>query len=279
MSAIRFTVLASLLALAPLRGAAAEAVAAVPMPMPAQAQSDCQRLLQLAQCLASIEMRSNSPPDEAYRGQWQRYAGNESRASVQLGGRQMESIVLGNGRHFWKSSQPPQDGPNPAELGALLASTPVMWLGLLLGEDFELPLPGQDIDAIGGNSWAYGVEKYRVRVQAQDGGRYRIDLAKTATTGGEAPPEPAPQAGDCSEAEAQAGRCEQPFVFSTAEDRAARLAELAPVGSGFTASLGLQTSTEALPDSLSLSGWTSSDGQTYATLGDARRAVRPAAKP
>lgn len=279
MSAIRFTVLVSLLALAPLRGAAAEAVAAVPMPMPAQAQSDCRRLLQLAQCLASIEMRSNSPPDEAYRGQWQRYAGNESRASVQLGGRQMESIVLGNGRHFWKSSQPSQDGPNPAELGALLASTPVMWLGLLLGEDFELPLPGQDIDAIGENSWAYGVEKYRVRVQAQDDGRYRIDLAKTATTGGEAPPEPASQVGDCSEAEAQAGRCEQPFVFSTAEDRAARLAELAPVGSGFTASLGLQTSTEALPDSLSLSGWTSSDGQTYATLGDARRAVRPAAKP
>ncbi|ALN63255.1 hypothetical protein GLA29479_2386 [Lysobacter antibioticus] len=277
MSAIRITVFAGLLALAPLRSDAAEAVAAK-QASPAQAQADCRRLLQLAQCLASVEMSSNSPPDEAYRGRWRRYPGNESEASVQRGRQHLESIVLSNGRHFSKASDDSQAGPNPTELGALLASTPVMWLGLLLGEHFELPLPGHDIDAVGENSWAYGVEKYRVQVKALGEGRYRIDVAKTATTGGEAPPEPAAQAGECSDAEAEAGRCEQPFVFSTAEDRAARLAELAPVGSGFTAIIGVQTPTQALPDSLSLSGWTSSDGKAYATLGDARRAAKPAAK-
>ncbi|MGO1002736.1 hypothetical protein [Lysobacter sp. CA196] len=277
MSAIRITVLAGLLALAPLRSGAAEVLAAV-QASPTQPQTDCRRLLQLAQCLASVELSSNSPPDEAYRGQWQRYADNESRASVQRGRLQFESIVLRNGRHFSKTNDESQAAASAAELGALLASTPVMWLGLLLGENFELPLPGHDVDAVGENSWAYGVEKYRVQVKAQGEGRYRIDLVKTATTGAEAPPEAAPQAGECSDAEAKAGRCEQPFVFSTAEDRAARLAELAPIGSGFTAIIGVQTPTQALPDALSLSGWTSSDGKAYATLGDARRAAEPAAK-
>jgi len=278
MSAIRNTVLAilaSLLALAPLRSDAAETVAAT---QASPASADCRRLLQLAQCLASVEMSSNSPPDEAYRGRWQRYPGNESAASVQRDGKDIELIVLGDGRHVAKTDFESTAVATPAELGALLASTPVMWLGILLGENFELPLPGRDLDAVGETSWAYGVEKYRVQVKAQGEGRYRIDLAKTATVGGEAPPEPASQAGECSDAEAKAGRCEQPFVFSTAEDRAARLAELAPVGSGFTAIIGLQVQTQALPDSLSLSGWTSSDGKAYATLGDARRAGKPAVK-
>ncbi|WP_223620561.1 hypothetical protein [Lysobacter sp. ESA13C] len=277
MNPIRITVLAGLLALAPLRGDAAEAVVASEA-TPATAQAECRKLLQLSRCIASVEMSSHAPPDQPYRGRWQRYRGNESQATVQLGENTVESIVLSDGRHFTKTNLKPQQTGSAAELGPLLASTPVMWLGLLLGENFELPLPGHDVDAVGENSWAYGVEKYRVQVKAQGEGRYRIDLAKTATVGGEAPEEPAPQAGECSDADAKAGRCEQPFVFSTAEDRAARLAELAPVGSGFTAVIGLHTPTQALPDSLSLSGWTSSDGKPYATLGDARRAAKPAAK-
>lgn len=272
MSAIRITALLGLLALAPWRSEAAEAAAATVQP-----PTECRSLLQLSRCLASVEMSSHSPPDAPYRGRWQRYPGNESKASVQRDGKELELIVLSDGRHFAKTDFESAAVATPAELGALLASTPVMWLGMLLGENFELPLPGHDVDAVGENSWAYGVEKYRVQVQAQGDGRYRIDLAKTATTGAEAPPEPAPQAGECSDAEAEAGRCEPAFVFSTAEDRAARLAELAPVGSGFTAIIGMRTPTQALPDSLSLSGWTSSDGKAYATLGDARRAAKPAA--
>jgi len=270
MSAIRVTALLGLLALAPVRSEAAKAVAAA-----AQPPTECRSLLQLSRCLASVEMSSHSPPDAPYRGRWQRYPGNESTASVQRDGKDLELIVLGDGRHFAKTEFESAAVAMPAELGALLASTPVMWLGMLLGENFELPLPGHSVDAVGENSWAYGVETYRVRVEAQGDGGYRIDLAKTATTGAEAPPEPAQRAGECGDAEAE--RCEQAFVFSTAEDRAARLAELAPVGSGFTAIIGVRAPIQALPDSLSLSGWTSSDGKAYATLGDARRAAKPAA--
>ncbi len=61
-------------------------------------------------------------------------------------------------------------------------------------------------------------------------------------------------------------------MFSTDEDRAARLAELEPVGTWRELIISAEPRAAEIPAEMSLGGWVSDDGQVMATVGEARKA-------
>ncbi|MBX9403475.1 hypothetical protein K4L06_19350 [Lysobacter sp. BMK333-48F3] len=227
----------------------------------ADAARDCARIDQVVECLSWIETRSSGTGDADYLGRVERHAGDETRVEIDNGGQRLEVLLLGNGRRFVKGAAPGPMPEDPAAYVGLVAAPPLLWLGMLLDRDARWPAPGASLERTASTDWAYGQEQYRVRIQAEPDASYAVEIVKTATV---TRPEPA-QAPDPSG---------QFATLSTSEDRAARLAELAPVGMRIAARVRLQPPSAPLPDDFSLQGWTPGKGAPAATLGEARRTPR-----
>lgn len=227
----------------------------------AAAARDCTRIDQAADCLSWIETRTSGSGDKDYLGRVELYAGDDTQVAIQSGGQRFEVLLLGNGRGFVKGEASGPMPEHPAAWVTMVAMPPMLWLGMALEPDARWPAPGQAVERTASNEWAYGEEQFRVRLQAEPDASYTVEIVKTATVTrpeSDAAPDPSGQFA----------------TFSTSEDRAARLAELAPVGMRISARLRLQPRSAPLPDDFSLQGWTPRDGAPAATLGEARRTPR-----
>lgn len=225
----------------------------------AAAQPDCARIEHMVECMSWIETRADGNGHADYLGRVERYAGDETRVAIDNGGHRIEVLLLGNGRRFVKGEAAGALPEDPAAFVGLVATPPLLWLSMLLEEGARWPAPGAPLERVASTDWAYGQERYRVRIEASADAGYAIEIVKTETV---STPESAPTP-DPSGTFA---------TISTDEDRAARLAELAPVGMRIAARVRLQPPSPPLPDDFSLQGWMPQPGAAAATLGEARRA-------
>jgi hypothetical protein len=123
----------------------------------------------------------------------------------------------------------------------------------IAGETLEVPAEGQAVTVQREMPWAYGKEQYAVTVNNRADGELRIRVAKTGTTTS------TPAAGPDD-------------VVSTDGDKAARLAELEPVGTARELVISAAPMGASVPDDMSLKGWMSVSGKGGATVGAARKA-------
>jgi len=119
------------------------------------------------------------------------------------------------------------------------------------GDALALPAAGQTATVQHETPWAYGKEQYTVAVTNAASGQLRIKATKTGNT---AKPPSGPE-----------------DVVSTDDDKAARLAELEPVGTWRELVISSEPMAEALPDAMPLNGWMSAGGARGATVGAARK--------
>jgi len=119
------------------------------------------------------------------------------------------------------------------------------------GDALALPAAGQTATVQHETPWAYGKEQYTVAVTNAASGQLRIKATKTGNT---AKPPSGPK-----------------DVVSTDDDKAARLAELEPVGTWRELVISSEPMAEALPDAMPLNGWMSAGGAGGATVGAARK--------
>ncbi|MBL2545157.1 hypothetical protein ELJ63_30330, partial [Klebsiella pneumoniae] len=105
--------------------------------------------------------------------------------------------------------------------------------------------------SVGENSWAYGVERYEVITQRLPDGALRVRTRKTETVNATPPAGP-------------------DDMFSTEDDQAARLSELAPVGSWTEVVVHGGARQPHVDPAMSLKGWISMGADQAATVADAR---------
>lgn len=136
-------------------------------------------------------------------------------------------------------------------MGTLTGVAMVQGVG---GKTLTMPTSAEPVSSTGSNEWAYGREQFTLRAQQVDGQGVRIRTLKTSH--GAADHTPDPEA-----------------MFSTDDDRAARLAELEPVGTWREVVIAGGERPAAVPADMSLRGWLPSGGDTaaVATAGEARR--------
>ncbi|MEK0265987.1 hypothetical protein QT383_06735 [Stenotrophomonas rhizophila] len=123
----------------------------------------------------------------------------------------------------------------------------------IAGDTLELPAEGQASTVQRETSWAYGKEQYAVTVNNGVDGELRIRVAKTGNT------TRTPSSGPDD-------------IVSTDGDKAARLAELEPVGTARELVIASSPMGASVPDDMSLKGWMSASGKGGATVGAARKA-------
>lgn len=123
----------------------------------------------------------------------------------------------------------------------------------IAGDTLELPAEGQASTVQRETSWAYGKEQYAVTVNNGVDGGLRIRVAKTGNT------TRTPSSGPDD-------------IVSTDGDKAARLAELEPVGTARELVIASSPMGASVPDDMSLKGWMSASGKGGATVGAARKA-------
>ncbi|MGX9188979.1 hypothetical protein [Stenotrophomonas sp. Ker107b] len=123
----------------------------------------------------------------------------------------------------------------------------------IAGDTLELPAEGQASTVERETSWAYGKEQYAVTVNNDVDGELRIRVAKTGNT------TRTPSSGPDD-------------IVSTNGDKAARLAELEPVGTARELVIASSPMGASVPDDMSLKGWMSASGKGGATVGAARKA-------
>jgi hypothetical protein len=123
----------------------------------------------------------------------------------------------------------------------------------IAGDTLEVPPEGRAATVQRETPWAYGKEQYAVTVTGGAGGELRIKAVKTANT------TKTPRSGP------------DDFV-STDGDKAARLAELEPVGTSRELVISSAPMAAGIPDAMSLAGWLSASGKGGATVGEARTA-------
>ncbi|GEM_PF-124996 len=123
----------------------------------------------------------------------------------------------------------------------------------ITGDALALPAEGQTSTAQRETSWAYGKELYAVAVTHAAGGEIRIKMTKTENT------TRTPSSGPDD-------------IVNTDGDKAARLAELDPVGTSRELVIAAAPMAEGVPDAMSLQGWMSASGKGGATVGAARKA-------
>ena len=111
---------------------------------------------------------------------------------------------------------------------------------------------GSEIRRSGESSWAYGVERYEVLTQRRPDGALRIRALKTGTVNNATPAGPEDH-------------------FSTEDDQAARLAELAPVGSWTEVVIHGGPRQAGVDPAMTLQGWLSMGNDRPATVAEARR--------
>ena len=97
---------------------------------------------------------------------------------------------------------------------------------------------GSETRSVGENSWAYGVERYEVITQRLPDGALRVRTRKTETVNATPPAGP-------------------DDMFSTEDDQAARLSELAPVGSWTEVVVHGGARQPHVDPAMSLKGWIS----------------------
>lgn len=135
-------------------------------------------------------------------------------------------------------------------MGTLTGVAMVQGVG---GAALKMPVSSQPVSSTGSHAWAYGREQFEVSARQVDGHGVLLRTRKTShgSTDQAADPE---------------------AMFSTDDDRAARLAELEPVGTWREVVIGGGERPPAVPAEMSLRGWVSSgDGPAVATAGEARR--------
>lgn len=125
------------------------------------------------------------------------------------------------------------------------------------GDTLELPADGQAVTVQRETSWAYGKEQYAVTVTGGAGGELRVKAVKTANTTNTTNTTKTPRSGPDD-------------FLSTDDDKAARLAELEPVGTTRELVISPAPMAAGIPDAMSLAGWLSASGKGGATVGEAR---------
>lgn len=125
-------------------------------------------------------------------------------------------------------------------------------VGEVTGESIEVADDGSETHRPGETQWAYGVERYEVTTQRMPDGVLRVRVHKQATVNNAKPSAP-------------------DDTFSTDEDQAARVAELAPQGSWTEVLIHGGARKAGADPAMSLKGWVSTVEQQAATVGEARR--------
>ncbi|MGF6416949.1 hypothetical protein ABH900_000410 [Stenotrophomonas sp. AN71] len=120
------------------------------------------------------------------------------------------------------------------------------------GETIEYADDGSERRSTGEGSWAYGVERYEVTSQRLADGAVRVRALKTETVNKAKPSAP-------------------DDTFSTDDDQAARLAELAPVGSWTELVIHGGPRQPGVDAGMSLKGWVSTVDKQAVTVGEARK--------
>ncbi len=115
-----------------------------------------------------------------------------------------------------------------------------------------LPAPGARTETAASRAWAYGQERFRLKLQHLPDGGLRLHAVKTGTV---------------TNAAAQA---DPHAEFSTEADRASNLQALAPVGSWSELVISAQARQPALDAAMSVAGWESMDHRSHATIGEVR---------
>lgn len=124
------------------------------------------------------------------------------------------------------------------------------------GKALVLPEPGARLDTAAETSWAYGKERFALEVERPDPQRLRILMTKLATL--TTTPASAPD-----------------DAFSTDDDRAARLAELEPVGAWRELLISTAARQAQVPGQMTLQGWEANEGATATTVERARNGCSP----
>ncbi|MBH1491721.1 MULTISPECIES: hypothetical protein [Stenotrophomonas] len=119
------------------------------------------------------------------------------------------------------------------------------------GEMVAVADDGSETRSIGESHWAYGIERYDVTTQRMPGGALRVHSRKTETVNTTPPASP-------------------DDTFSTEDDQAARLSELAPVGSWTEVLIHGGPRLPHIDPATSLKGWISMGDDQAATVAEAR---------
>ncbi len=205
------------------------------------------------------------------------------------GTQQMHLLVLQNGLILRDVQLPPIKPCLPVALFNVMADwsgRPLLILWKALGTGAKLPVPGQPFDTEFHDSWEYGKQNFRVKLEALTDTKFRFDIVKTAIMSSSRAPVtaakvdqsacPGPQIRSEEAAERiKSGKhvdsCQitwEEFDNSAAE--AASLAELPPVGQHISGTFDLEAS-PPLPDDYSLAMWRTEDGEQYTTISEARQ--------
>jgi len=120
------------------------------------------------------------------------------------------------------------------------------------GEVVTVADDGSETRSVGENNWAYGVERYEVITQRLPDGALRVRTRKTETVNATPPAGP-------------------DDMFSTEDDQAARLSELAPVGSWTEVVVHGGARQPHVDPAMSLQGWISMGDDRAATVAEARK--------
>ncbi len=120
------------------------------------------------------------------------------------------------------------------------------------GEVVTVADDGSETRSVGENSWAYGIERYDVISQRLPDGALRVRTRKTETVNTTPPAGP-------------------DDTFSTEDDQAARLSELAPVGSWIEVVIHGGPRLPHVDPAISLKGWMSMGDDQAATVAEARK--------
>lgn len=120
------------------------------------------------------------------------------------------------------------------------------------GEVVTVADDGSETRSVGENSWAYGIERYDVISQRLPDGALRVRTRKTETVNTTPPAGP-------------------DDTFSTEDDQAARLSELAPVGSWVEVVIHGGPRLPHVDPAISLKGWMSMGDDQPATVAEARK--------
>ncbi len=118
------------------------------------------------------------------------------------------------------------------------------------GEMVAVADDGSETRSIGESHWAYGIERYDVTTQRMPGGALRVHSRKTETVNTTPPASP-------------------DDTFSTEDDQAARLSELAPVGSWTEVLIHGGPRLPHIDPATSLKGWISMGDDQAATVAEA----------
>lgn len=196
-----------------------------------------------------------------FRGRLQQFANGDTLLRVGDGDGQPVMLIVCS-QSGWINPVGETGSAAPLSSEQLKAVRMMQYMGTLtgvamvqgvLGEGSQLPTSAAPVASTGSNAWAYGREQFDITARQVAGQGLQVRTVKTSN--GATPHTPDPEA-----------------TFSTDDDRAARLAELEPVGTWRELVIAEGQRPAALPADMSLKGWLSSGDQgAVATVGEARR--------